>query len=153
MAPQLIAEGAVLGDEDFQIRAVVIGSRSQSSPNAMLRNLTSPEAIEDEQHPPVWQNVSELGRVAIAQAEFYFDDAGAASDDLLWSMKWTARLRRFRLPEAEPAQRATDDVSDALLHGAGDVLGTIDDACAAFSTEEGLCEQLDLPAISDLIAH
>jgi len=153
MAPQLIAEGAVLGEEDFQIRAVVFGSRSQSSLNAMLANLTSPEAVEEERHAPVWQKASELGRIAIAQAEFYFDDANAASDDLLWSMKWTARLRRFRLAEAEPAQLTADDVSDALLHGADDVLGTIDDACAVFSTEESLCEQLDLFTVSDLIAH
>jgi len=124
MAPQLIAEGAELGEEDFQLRALAIGPGAGA-----------------------------LEGVAFAQAEHYFDDAEATPADLLWRMGWTARLRRFREPGRQPAPAGTDDLADAALHQTGAAHTTFESACAALAPEHFPCAAIDLELFFKLAAH
>lgn len=152
MAPQLIAQGAALGGEPFQIRAVVVGQPSRSSPDPLLALVQDTTDAATEAESRAWSLASQLGRISVAQAEFYFDAASPEPTDLLWSMGWTARLRRFRLAGSEPDEQPADDAADVAQHGAGKVLGSLD-ACSLASGGDPICRQLDLSAISDLIAH
>jgi hypothetical protein len=47
--------------------------------------------------PDPLSNLRPLGNFAVAQAEYFYDARGGASDKM-WNMNWRARLRRFRLP-------------------------------------------------------
>jgi hypothetical protein len=161
MAPQLIAEGAQLGEDPFQIRAVVIGEPPSTSPAPMLGQLRSEEAKSNDDETAVWAIAKQVSRVSVAQAEFYFADAGASPDSYLWAMHWTARLRPFRLPAQEPAQRRAEDVADAAASIVGEALGTFDQACEVAQAATGAvsetggwsCNDLDLESIADLITH
>lgn len=123
LAPQVIAAGAKLGEEPFQVRAIVLGEPAASS----------------------------LGNVSAAQAELYFADAGADPSSYLWAMHWTARLRRFRLPEREPSALSATDLEDASANGVGDIVGSFEDACTAAGGS--LCSDIDITLIDALIAH
>ena len=164
MAPQLIAEGAKLGEDPFQIRAVVVGELPSTSPKPMLSQLSSEEAKDNDDEMAVWKTANQLGRISVAQAEFYFDDASASADSYLWAMKWTARLRPFRLPLEEPAEQGSGDVIDAVANGIAEAFGTFDTACAAANSlpisavfdpaaKDWSCDDLDLESIADLITH
>jgi hypothetical protein len=153
MAPQLIAEGAQLGEEDFQIRALVIGDGVGASPIALLGGLNSPEEEANAAEIAAWSAARTLGSIAVAQAEFYFDDAAARSEDLLWSMRWTARLRRFHASDREPEPATPDDIADAALHATGAVHTTLESACALLGPKGFPCGAIDLSLLSNLAAH
>jgi hypothetical protein len=163
MAPQLIANGAVLGEEDFQIRALVVGELPRTSPAAMLSHLRSTEANENQDEMDTWWLARQLARLGVAQAEFYFDEAGADPAAYLWAMHWTARLRRFHLSDGEPQERSSDDERDASANDVAEVAGTIEAACevaltvavavGALSRGDFSCDQIDLEAFADIVAH
>jgi hypothetical protein len=153
MSPQLIAAGAALGEEPFQIRAAVIGRSSRASPDVMLSTLWSPAAEANADSTEVRSQATQLGLISVAQAEFYFDKANPRPSSMLWSMGWTARLRRFRWTDEQPTERSDDDRVDATLHDAGEVQGTFEAACRIFGHGDFPCETLDLSAISEVISH
>jgi hypothetical protein len=90
----------------------------------------------------------------VAQAEFYFADANATPDSYLWAMKWTARLRPFRLPLEATKERSAGDIADAVATGVDEAMGTFRDACAVANIiGDWSCDDLDLESIADLITH
>lgn len=99
-APQKIEDGLELGAEAFQIRAAIVSGRDPTPRAdagisvATWRRARSPEG---------WVAPARaLGRVALAQAEYYYDhDGSEPRAEWSWNMKWRARLVRFRLPASE----------------------------------------------------
>lgn len=144
--PHRMAEGAPLGSERLQLRAVVWGSASGAA-NAEVGVAAAAWGAEapGRERAVFGETLGEifggagalLGRTALAQAEFYYDhDGGEARSEWLWNMKWTARLVRFRgraeqgsseeaLGSSAPEQLTSGDVSDfsALCRAAGSVPG------------------------------
>lgn len=151
MAPQLLPEDAALGDELFQLRAFVVDTSPTATSNAILDQLDSPEEAENEA-ASTWETVRKLGGFSMAQAEIYFD-GGGAPDSYLWAMRWSARLRPFRLAEREPAERSASDVADADAHGAEDVKGTFETACNAAAITGFSCSDIDLDMLARFIEH
>jgi len=97
-APYLVEADQYLGDEAFQVRAVIIGHghRAVEAGFAAARWGNSERAQE-----PLLQTLDLLGRLSLSQAEFFFN-AGAESgirDEWAWNMSWSARLVHFRLPK------------------------------------------------------
>ena len=85
-----------LGHEEFQYRAYAIGGDPRGG-----RWETGERGIRTAQGgaPPSRSRVYDahvLGRVALAQSEFYFDGANDKSE-WLWKQRWRSRLRRFRV--------------------------------------------------------
>jgi len=155
MAPQLIADGAVLGEEDFQVRAVVVRELSNKSPIAMLSHLRSAETEANQDEMDTWDPARQLARFGVAQAEFYFDEADADPAGYLWAMHWTARLRRFHLFDGEPEARSSDDESDASKNDVEQVAGSLQAACEVAAAVIGgfACDEIDLEAFADIVAH
>jgi len=110
-SPFRLEEGAWLGGSDFQLRAVVFGTDVPSARGVL-------ELATWNQEPGDAGGVVEgmstvargLGRIGIAQAEYFFDWRGLdprPSNQLhdedvtewLWHMGWRARLRPFRLSQ------------------------------------------------------
>lgn len=132
IAPQRVASDVNLGDGWFQIHAVVIGDDGHL--DGPLHNVRT----GNWGHPVSGQaldNVEFLTRVSVAQAEYYFDEAGADGlrDEWMWHMQWRARMRRFSVANAESLQNMcttysngggacssisgiTDTLSNALVH-------------------------------------
>jgi hypothetical protein len=104
--PQDLLADAVLGEAPFQIRAAVIGDLPRYAPEGVQRIATwrrapAPDVIADALPDP-----RELGRVAIAQAEYFYalEHPKTPPADFMWSMRWQARLRRVQLlKEKSPA--------------------------------------------------
>lgn len=148
--PQLLLDGAELGDDHFQIRAIVFGTAPPSAPRRLV------ELASWGQDPSAGLELlgaagAALGRMSFAQAEYFYalDRAGPyARSSLMWNMRWQARLRRFRLPE--PA------ADDGALPSWNDIVRTCDAALGESGTQTGRagdpsCESLD--ASFDLIVH
>ncbi len=146
--PQDMVAGAELGEEAFQVRAAVLGSTPAGVPEAVVRVASwgKSDAGAD------FETARALGRVALAQAEYYYAVQDPAADErssYLWNMRWRARLRRFRLPER--------DASSGEPAGAGGLLGALHGVCARAvggnaGKETPSCGQLDL-SIADLFVH
>jgi len=92
-APKRVESDAQLGDENFQIRAVLHGSVPGGLPERMMRLALWDQAAPD--NPMSTLRV--LGDFSVAQAEYFFDD-DVDRGDWMWTMNWRARLRRFRVP-------------------------------------------------------
>jgi hypothetical protein len=107
--PQDLLADAVLGEAPFQIRAAVVGDLPWSGPEGVQRIATwgreEPDPVGDALPDP-----RELGRVAIAQAEYFYalEHPKTPPADFMWSMRWQARLRRVQLTQTT-AHRGADD--------------------------------------------
>ncbi len=153
MAPQLMEEDLQLGANDFQMRAAVIGALPASSVEQIVSTIhrEAPNANAG------WRSARQLGRVSVAQAEYFYDVENPASPDpasWLWNMRWKARLRRFRWPTPEEESRASASESDRASiadFAVGEVEPTLEDACNAVA-EESVCKMLDT-SFSNLLVH
>jgi hypothetical protein len=99
-----VKECANLGDETFQLRAVVLGTEASASAWNVMDAVVfrRPEPTSAGTSVDLGAAVRQASRLYVAQAEYYFDHDGtpeALRDRLawMWSMDWRARLVRFRL--------------------------------------------------------
>ncbi len=117
LAPLRLQAEARLGSEPFQLRGVVAAFEERRSGRIErgLRLGAFGRAVE----PEGWVQAGRgAGKVAVAQAEYYFSHDGQhpiSSEEMLWNMDWKARLVRFRLPDPELAQRAAPAASDLAV--------------------------------------
>jgi len=113
-APQKMEEGQELGGGDFQIRGLAMvldGDRRPKHIDVALKNASFGREVELES----WVNPARaVGRLAVAQAEYYFNHNGREPNknakEWLWNMDWRARLVRFRLP-GDDEQSNSEDTS------------------------------------------
>lgn len=114
-APQKLEEGVLLGAEDFQIRGVAINNGQR--PFKIDRGLFH-GAFDRRVTPEGWVEAAQLvGKVAVAQAEYYFNHDGVTNKepfDWMWSMDWRARLVRFRLPSSEDDNQENDSQQSGM---------------------------------------
>jgi hypothetical protein len=109
-APQKMEEGVLLGSETFQIRGVVanLGDRRPAQIDYGLHN----GAFERKVEPESWVDAARLvGKVGVAQAEYYFNHNGIDNKDpkeWMWHMDWRARLVRFRMPSGDDDKKDDD---------------------------------------------
>lgn len=83
-----------LGGESFQIRVAAYGN---SLPALGERGVMIGTYLMDEPtSKPIAARRDRLSVLTLAQSEYYFDGPQDA-DEMLWQMKWKARMRRFRL--------------------------------------------------------
>jgi hypothetical protein len=109
-SPKKVDSHATLGDENFQIRAVMWGDPDAREAARIVRlALWNKEAPAES-----LAEVRRLGGFAVAQAE-YFYDANDGRDAWMWNMSWRARLRRFRMPEGT----ASDTIREACVRRPG----------------------------------
>jgi hypothetical protein len=94
---QRVKEGAQLGEEPFQIRALVYGR----SPHTWTRGgVALADWNRSDGSGGVVSFLEPLTNFAVAQAEYFYDnEPGHEREEWLWHQRWRARLRRFRLPE------------------------------------------------------
>jgi hypothetical protein len=127
-APQKIEEGVLLGAEDFQIRGVAVnnGQRPFKIDRGLFHGAFDRKVANED-----WVDAARLvGKVAVAQAEYYFNHDGVHNKepyDWMWNMDWRARLVRFRLPSSEDDNQGSDSQSEmdvASLSGIGDKMST-----------------------------
>lgn len=134
MNPQKVIEGLRSGDGEFQLRAAVYG-RDRASALEHLVAMDGRKPVASDELPGFCGGASDedtegdgtaegglfgsariLGRLAVAQAEYYF--AGTEPPELMmWRMKWTARLRRFRLEGREGEEESGDGGNDSNSAG------------------------------------
>lgn len=98
--PFRFQEGLLLGTSDLQIRSLVLGrdprgvgaaGNADGAVRLTRWNRRSGTTSDN------FLNVARLwGRFSVAQAEYYYEGSEERSE-WMWNMKWTARLRRFRL--------------------------------------------------------
>jgi hypothetical protein len=98
--PYCIARGVTakeptekLGNDVFSVRAYATGGEVPTWHEDYIRIAT---AGRDEDGGKVKELRDRAGRLAWAQAEYYFDGKEKLPDQLLWHMAWRARMRRFR---------------------------------------------------------
>lgn len=105
-SPLRVKKEAVLGEEDFQIRAFVIGDGKRDLPEKVVKIATWGQVKESESALPTGASaLGVLQRGSVAQSEFFFDGDASCNvpenkSEWMWSMKWKARFRRFRMPSA-----------------------------------------------------
>ncbi len=109
--PKRVFWGAKNGNGYFQIWSVLVGNdewpkKAEKGVKiaAWNQSMTMPEAP--------W------GKVAFAQAEFYYDEAGEwddYKDDAMWNMFWRARLRRVHSPTLSLADMLAGEVINVIV--------------------------------------
>jgi len=120
-SPMRLEQGKMLGASDFQLRAVVIGKKAPERAQRVVALAwwggPRGDAVADEGGALV-STATALGRIGLAQAEYYFDWTGLGKDgpkdqtkpadvtEWMWNMAWRARLRPFRMnhDDADPEQ-------------------------------------------------
>jgi hypothetical protein len=107
-------EDQELGGGDFQIRGLALllnGDRRPQNIDAALRHASFEHEVEKES----WVKAARgAGRIALAQAEYYFNHNGIKNKDpkeWMWNMDWRARLVRFRLPGGDDEESSSEDQS------------------------------------------
>lgn len=158
--PHRVEGGALLGDERFQLRAVSWGRASEIAAAAEEGVAVAAWGVEAQGDPGVALGAAvlgaggALGRLSVAQAEFYYDhDGREARSEWLWNMKWTARLVRFRTRAEVPARHGDDPMSSepgTLTHDDVSSFGAV---CKAASLPG--CRDLDevVSAAEGLVLH
>lgn len=99
MCPQRVVEGLNLGDEEFQLRVVGIGSVEERY-NLNEQGVSVATLGDLPEEGGFYSVLKNLDRLGVAQAEFYFDCNGGDEcepEDWMWHANWRARLRRFRI--------------------------------------------------------
>jgi len=154
---QNVKAGVVLGDETFQLRAVVLGER----PSTRQRDIMSAAMLRDRSTNLPWagadigDGLQQASRLFVAQAEYYFDadvTSGKGRDRLewMWTMDWRARLVRFRVPDESSAPVGRDE------DRCGVTPPTVDVTSACELAQGGaVCAGVEssLNRLSDLILH
>jgi hypothetical protein len=143
--PQVLEAGVQLGDDTFQIRAIALGAAAPGLAPAMIEIATWDDPPS---RPRGWLSkvAPALGRVALAQAEYFYaveQRAAPEPSSFLWNMRWQARLRRFRVPQA--AERGGPGDADAL--------GPLQAICESTLGRSGRKACRALPSILDLVVH
>jgi hypothetical protein len=137
--PQVLSADVELGEEPFQVRAIALGG---SLPTLSARVIEvarwrKPSGAEQDW---IATAAAQLGRVAVAQAEYFYaveHPADPERSSFLWNMRWQARLRRFRLPDASASEG-----EDALSVFAA-LLAACDGVFNATSDVASPCAQLE----------
>jgi hypothetical protein len=160
-SPMKLEDGLELGANDFQIRA--LGYGEAIGPGKYLDGVKlglwrreAKEGISDVAKGAM----SVLHHFSVAQGEYYFDHDSAhpvERSEWLWEPAWTARLRRFRMPdqggsEAAGASAAAPSLSpseNSSTYGGLDPSQTASDSCSESGAQN--CAQLD-SILSDLDA-
>jgi hypothetical protein len=111
-SPFRLEKGMMLGASDFQLRSVVMGKQLPSAAQRVVAMAWwgGPRGEEVSSAGGAFVSLaSGLGRIGLAQAEYYFDWTGLGDDapknqkkpaditEWMWNMAWRARLRPFRL--------------------------------------------------------
>jgi hypothetical protein len=104
-SPKRVLGDAKMGDEHFQVRAVMLGSTEQRESQRLIR--LAQWGKPDPANP--LESLRNLGGFAFAQAEYSYD-GGEGRDEWMWNMNWRARLVRFSMPEATDGKNALKDV-------------------------------------------
>lgn len=113
-APKELLSDATLGDENFQIRALMVGQPDLGEARRIVQ-------ITNFGHDKLENSVEKLSGLtgmAVAQAEYFYDGSDGRGA-WMWNMSWRARLRRFSLPKSS----TLDDLRKACTL-AGDLCGT-----------------------------
>jgi hypothetical protein len=133
-SPQALVSGAELGEAPFQLRAYVLGASSRANVERILDVASWGTLARSAEFGAEHARLAALldtSRSAFAQAEYYYAvrDGGAAERaSYLWNMRWQARLRRFRLPEAPASSGA--GASQSADFGVQPVALDLLEACA-----------------------
>ena len=122
-----------LGHEEYQYRAYAIGSDPHSG-----KWSTGEEGIRLAQGGRdlgrnYFHAAQVIGRIAVAQSEFYFDGTEPRSE-WLWRQRWRARLRRFRISRGRLPTGLTSACAAARVHGSRRGLPSVCDVIRDFTT-------------------
>ncbi len=139
MIHHAMERGHELGDETFQLRAVVLGGTHRDAAREVVERVPFRRRGQARGAESLFSEAGSLAsHVFVAQAEYYFDttwDEGrnrysTAPEEWMWSMSWRARLRRFRLP-VDDEEEEREVGGDA--QGCGFEAPSVDvmDACSA----------------------
>ena len=106
-----LESGVNQGDDEFQFYAGVTGSTPPISENDTRVGVarwgnTGSSVVDD-------LGLRNLARVSIAQAEYYHGST-ESNDDIMWSVQWRARLRRFNAPTGSSVCSVAGDLCGAL---------------------------------------
>ena len=107
---QRLTDDAELGAEDFQLRSFAFGGPLRGLGESGVKTATWRADVDGGR---VTELRDVLSRFSFAQSEYYYDGWQIQSE-MLWHMKWRARMRRFRLPP-EPTPGL---IPMCTLHGA-----------------------------------
>ncbi len=83
-----------LGDESFQIRVAAYGDPLPALGERGV--MVGTYLMDDPGSRGIAAARDRVSKLSLAQSEYYFDGPQDA-DEMLWQLKWKARLRRFRL--------------------------------------------------------
>jgi hypothetical protein len=117
-APKKVKEDCNLGDECFQVRALMIGTPAYER---TMKGVQIANWGRENSAGETYTTLAALGGGSFAQAEFYWDKEGEDGQEMrpewMWEMNWRARLRRFRLP--------TETLMGEACSGGGEFCGAL----------------------------
>jgi hypothetical protein len=122
-APKRVARGLELGDEPFQLRAVVVAADADEG---LARALRVPLWGHDAPPLAIADRIARFGSFSFAQAEYYYDGS-TERDAWMWTMRWKARLRVFRMAgdRDDLARACSDTLGDDRCHALLSLVGRV----------------------------
>jgi hypothetical protein len=164
-SPQKLQDDVDLGDEAFQIRTLAFGQApgpSKRAKKGVLLAFRGGSWNAGSVRNAVNDLAQQLGRFSVAQSEYYFEtDGSVPRDEWMWNMRWTARLKRFRLAddqEQEDEDKRREDLAGSTkdkVSQFGGLPETIDaeDACETLGGEQCDEAQSALFDFNNLVKH
>jgi hypothetical protein len=129
LKPFRLQRGVYLGGSDFQLRSAVYDDRLPQGAEQVIALSEWGHASDEGKGPEgsaLAKSFAAMGRVALGQAEYYFDWTGLDGDlddetdegdrtEWLWNLGWRARMRPFRLRQsaADAERTSRNDEPDA----------------------------------------
>ncbi len=162
--PWKIQKDIVLGQNDFQIRAVALSGTGDLRSAQGVRIATWVDCGKSEnksrqecQGGSLFAGAADLlGRLSVAQAEYYFE-GDLKPEEWMWNMNWRARLKRFRLPDVKSRKKQGDPSdAEAKQFGGQKEASSSEDACGrAKDSRSGRCGGMTstLETLSSVIKH
>lgn len=97
--PQRMRRDVHLGEEEFQVRMVVVGNAPGAHMERGVELANWGRDVGHERRASPLMLLQRLAPYSVAQAEFYYPSARLDDrEDWMWNMRWRARMRRFVIP-------------------------------------------------------
>lgn len=148
-ATKTMEDGVELGADDFQLRGVVVAKAPSDRYERIVRLARWGRGADSD---GVLGRLRELSRLAVAQAEYFYEGRATPAEQL-WNMNWRGRLVRFRLPSAaDQSWRDNPNASHGLEQWGGSS-GASESPCGSFSGQECGSITQGLERMAEIIVH
>lgn len=124
--PQRMRPNVHLGEEEFQVRMVVVGNAPGAHMERGVELANWGRDVGQGRRASPLMLLQRLAPYSVAQAEFYYPTPRLDNrEDWMWHMRWRARMRRFVMPIGDNGGSSCRDMPGSSGQACGQASGIV----------------------------